>query len=114
VGRDLAWQVRGRGRGLDDILRHRAPVLMALAPHSLAWRAGRRGPEGRGERGRAVRPPWPCLEHGIAAGGQGLARGVQLAQAARRALGAAAATVSRQALTMGLDVWHPHRALARV
>jgi hypothetical protein len=87
---------------------------MALAPHSLAWRAGRRGPEGRGERGRAVRPPWPCLEHGIAAGGQGLARGVQLAQAARRALGAAAATVSRQALTMGLDVWHPHRALARV
>src|SRR5438876_756730 len=51
LGRELAWQARGRGRCLDAIFRHRAPVVMAIAPHRLAGRAGPRGPARRGERG---------------------------------------------------------------
>src|SRR5499427_8200177 len=41
-GRALAGQARGRGRGLDDLGRQRAPGFLARAPPSLAWRAGPR------------------------------------------------------------------------
>src|SRR5207249_4451411 len=54
------------------------------------------------------------LEHVIADGGQGLARGVKLVHEARCAQGEASETVSRQAMTMGLDVFHTQRALERV
>jgi len=47
-------------------------------------------------------------------GGQGLERGVKLANAARCAPDEAAETVSRQAMTMGLDVFHTKRELERV
>jgi hypothetical protein len=114
VGLALAGPARVRVLGLDAICRPRAPVWMALAPHRMAWRAGQRGPERRGERGRAVLPHGPCREHGIADGGQGLARGGKRAPTARGAQGAAAETVSRPAMTMGLDVVHTHRARARV
>jgi len=114
VGLDLAWQARVRGLGLDDICLHRAPVLMAIAPHSMAWMAGQRGPDRRGERGREVSTRWPCLEHVIADGGQGRARGGKLANAARGAQGEAAETVSSQAMTRGLDVFHTQRELERV
>ena len=57
---------------------------------------------------------WPCLEHVIADGGQGLERGVKLANAARCAQGEAVETISRQAMTMGLDVFHTQRELERV
>ena len=56
---------------------------------------------------------WPCLEHVIADGGQGLERGVKLANAARGAQGEAG-TVSKQTMTMGLDVFHTQRELERV
>ena len=111
---DLACQVRVRVRCLDEIFLHREPVLMAIEPHSMAWMAGQRGPDRSGERWREVLTHWPCLEHVIADGGQGLARGVKLAHAARCAHGEAAETVSRQAVTMGLDVFHTQRELERV
>src|SRR5262249_37889649 len=111
---DLACQVRVRVFCLDEIFLHRAPVLMAIEPHSMAWMAGQRGPDRSGESWRAVITHWPCLEHVIADGGQGLERGVKLANAARGAQGEAAKTVSRQAVTMGLDVFHTQRELERI
>jgi hypothetical protein len=111
---DLACQARVRVLCLDEIFLHREPVLMAIEPHSMAWMAGQRGPDRRGERWGDVMTHWPCLEHIIADGGQGLERGVKLANAARGAQGEAAETVSSQALTMGLDVFHTQRELERV
>src|SRR5499427_3090522 len=111
---DLACQARVRVLCLDEIFLHRTPVLMAIEPHSMAWMAGQRGPDRRGERWREVILHWPCLEHVITDGGQGLARGVTLASAARCAPGEAAETVATQAITMGLDVLHTHRELERV
>jgi hypothetical protein len=111
---DLACQVRVRVLCLDEIFLHRAPVLMAIEPHSMAWLAGQRGPDRSGESWRAVLTHWPCLEHVIADGGQGLERGVKLANAARGAQGEADETSSRQAMTMGLDVFHTQREIERV
>jgi hypothetical protein len=111
---DLACQARVRVLCRDEIFLHRAPVLMAIEPHSMAWMAGQRGPDRSGERWCEVLAHWPYLEHIIADGGQGLARGIKLANAARCAQGEAAETISRQAMTMGLDVFHTHRELERV
>src|SRR6266568_7350962 len=113
VGLDLACQARVRVLCLDAIFLHRAPVLMAIAPHSMAWMAGQGGPDRRGERWCEVITHWPSLEHIIADGGQGLARGVKLVHEARCAQGEASETVSRQAMTMWLDVFHTQRALER-
>jgi hypothetical protein len=99
---------------LDEIFLHREPVLMAIEPTSMAWMAGQRGPDRSGESWREVITNWPCLEHVIADGGQGLERGVKLANAARGVQGEAAETVSSQAITMGLDVFHTRRELERV
>lgn len=111
---DLACQARVRVLCLDEIFWHREPVLMAIEPHSMAWMAGQRGPDRRGESWCEVITHWPSLEHIIADGGQGLERGVKLAHAARGAQDEAAAPVSRQAITMGLDVLHTQRELERV
>jgi hypothetical protein len=111
---DLACQARVRVLCLDEIFLHRAPVLRAIAPHRMAWMAGQRGPDRRGESGCEVSTKWPCLEHGIADGGQGLERGVKLANAARCAQGEAPETVARQAMTRGLDVFHTQRERERV
>src|SRR5499433_1830878 len=110
---DLAYQVRVRVLCLDEIFLHRAPVLMAIEPQSMAWMAGQRGPDHSGESWREGLIHWPCLEHVIADGGQGLECGVKLANAARGAPGAAAEPVSRQVVTMGLDVFHTQRELER-
>jgi hypothetical protein len=111
---DLACQARVRVLCLDAIFLHREPGLMAIEPHSMAWMAGHRGPERRGGSWGEVMTNGPCLEQSIADGGQGLERGVQRANAARGAQGEAAEPVSRQALTMGLDVFHPQRERERV
>src|SRR5262249_6669594 len=79
-----------------------------------AWRAGQRSPERSGERWCEVITNWPCLEHVIADGGQGLERGVKLANAVRCAQSKAPETASSQALTMGLDVFHTQRELERI
>src|SRR5262252_2586271 len=92
---DLAYQARVRVLCLDEIFLHREPVLMALEPHSMAWMAGQRGPDRSGESWRTVIANWPCLEHVIADGGQGLERGVKLANAARGMQGEAAETIAR-------------------
>ena len=68
---DLACQARVRGLCLDAIFLHREPVLMAIEPHSMAWMAGQRGPDRRGESWYEVITHWPCLEHVIADGGPG-------------------------------------------
>ncbi len=111
---DLACQARVRVLCLDEIFLHRAPVLMAIEPNSMAWMAGQRGPDRSGESWRDVITNWPCLEHVIADGGQGLARGVKLANESRCAQGKASETSSSQAMTMGLDVFHTQRELERV
>src|SRR5215467_222987 len=111
---DLACQARVRVLCLDEIFLHREPVLMAIEPHSMAWMAGQRGPDRRGESWCEVINHWPCLEHVIADGGQGLERGVKLANAARGAQGEVPETVSSPVITMGLDVFHTHRELERV
>ena len=74
-GLDLACQDRVCVLCLDEIFLHREPVLMAIEPHSMAWMAGQRGPERSGESWCEVLTHWPCLEHVIADGGQGLERG---------------------------------------
>src|SRR5712691_8529683 len=111
---DLACQARIRVLCLDEIFLHREPVLMAIAPNSMAWMAGQRGPDRLGERWREVSTNWPCLEHVIADGGQGLERGVKLAHEARCVQVEAPETVASQALTMGLDVFHTQRERERV
>src|SRR5262249_6269294 len=111
---DLACRSRVQVLCLDEIFLHRVPVLMAIEPHSMAWMAGQRGPDRRGESWCEVLTHWPCLEHVIADGGQGLERGVKLANIARGAQGEAAETVASQAMTMGLDVFHTQRELERV
>jgi hypothetical protein len=111
---DLACQARVRVLSLDEIFLHRVPVLMAIEPNSMAWMAGQRGPDRTGESWREVITHWPCLEHVIADGGQGLERGVKLANAARCTQGEATETVSSQAMTMGLDVFHTQRELERI
>src|SRR5215831_10883333 len=111
---DLACQARVRVLCLDEIFLHREPVLMAIEPHSMAWLAGQRGPDRSGESWCEVITHWPCLEHVIADGGQGLERGVKLANAARCVPGEVPETVSSPVMTMGLDVFHTHRELERV
>jgi hypothetical protein len=114
VGLARACRTRVRVLGLDAIFLHRAPVLMAIEPQSMAWMAGQRGPDRRGASGCEVLIHWPCLEHVIADGGQGLARGGKLAHAARGAQGEGPETVSSPVMTRGLAVFHPHRARERV
>jgi hypothetical protein len=111
---DLACQARVRVLCLDEIFLHREPVLMAIEPDSMAWLVGQRGPDRSGESWSQVITPWPCLEHVVADGGQGLERGVKLANAARCTQGQASAPVASSAMTMGLDIFHTQRELERV
>lgn len=111
---DLACQTRVRVLCLDEIFLHREPVLMAIEPDSMAWMVGQRGPDRSGESWSQVITHWPCLEHVVADGGQGLERGVKLANAARCAQEQAAEPVASPAMTMGLDVFHTQRELERV
>jgi hypothetical protein len=110
---DRACQARVLVVCLDEIFLHREPILMGIAPESLVWVAGQRGPERRGERWRQVLEHGPGLEHVIADGGTGLERGVQLAHEARSALAQESESVSPVAITMGLDILHTQRELER-
>jgi hypothetical protein len=68
---------------LDEIFFHREPILMGVEPRSWAWLAGQRGPDRSGESWCRIIEKWPHLEHVIADGGQGLERGVKLANEGR-------------------------------
>ena len=98
---------------LDEIFFHQVPILMSVEPISLAWLTAQRGPDRSGERWSKLIEAWPNLEHVLADGGQGLERGVKLANEARRQAlepdSEATATI-----TMGLDVFHTERELERV
>jgi hypothetical protein len=98
---------------LDEIFFHREPGLMGVEPISLAWLAGQRGPDRSGESWCEVMKHWPHLEHVIADGGQGLERGVKLANEARCQAQAPEGDAPAP-ITMGLDVFHTQRELERV
>jgi hypothetical protein len=98
---------------LDEIFFHREPILMGVEPISLAWLAGQRGPDRRGESWCKVIEQWPNLEHVTADGGQGLERGVKLANDARHQA-CEPASEAPAMITMGLDVFHTQRELERV
>lgn len=94
---------------LDAIVFHREPILMGGEPPSRAWVAGQRGPERSGASWSARIATWPCVEHGIAAAGTGLARGVTLANEARAA--AAHAPAGARPIQMGLEVLRTQREI---
>jgi hypothetical protein len=110
---DRACQRWVRVLCLDEIFFHREPILMGVDPLSLAWLAGQRGPDRSGESWCKVIEAWPHLEHVIADGGQGLERGVKLANANRRQAQEPEAELP-VTITMGLDVFHTERELERV
>ena len=99
---------------LDEIFFHREPILMAVEPVSLSWMAAQRGPDRTGESWEKVVAQWPRLEHVIADGGQGLARGVKLANASRQEPVQDAEAPVLPPITMGLDVFHTQREMERV
>jgi hypothetical protein len=98
---------------LDEIFFHREPILMGVEPTSLAWLAGQRGPDRSGESWSQVIAAWPNLAHVIADGGQGLERGVKLANEGRHQAQESEAELPAP-ITMGLDVFHTQRELERV
>jgi hypothetical protein len=112
-GLDRACQRWTRVWCLDEIFVPREPILLGVAPRSLAWLAGQRGPERRGKRGGEVSEAWPHLEQGIADGGQGRERGVQRAHEAR-SQAQEPETPGPAPRTLGRDVLHTERELARV
>jgi hypothetical protein len=69
---------------LDEIFFHRAPILMAVEPHSMTWVAGQRGPDRSGESWGQVLAHWPWVTRVVTDAGKGLERGVKLAREARR------------------------------
>jgi hypothetical protein len=97
---------------LDEIFFHRAPILMAVEPHSMAWMAGQRGPDRSGERWCALVAKWPSVERVITDAGKGLERGVKRTNEARAAEAHTPATA--KLIAMGLDVLHTQRELQRV
>jgi len=97
----------------DEIFFHREPILMGVEPISWAWLAGQRGPDRSGESWCEVIEQWPTLEHVIADGGQGLERGVNLANEARPQVQEPEAELPAP-ITMGLDVFHTQREWERV
>ena len=92
----------------DEIVLHREPILLGVEPISWAWLAGQRGPDRSGESWCEVMKQWPNLEQVMADGGQGLARGVNLATAARPQ-GQEPEAELPAPLTRGLDVLHTER-----
>src|SRR5207302_2835135 len=69
---------------LDEIFLHRAPIFMAVEPHSMAWMAGQRGPDRSGESWCKVWANWPFVTRVVTDAGKGWERGVKLARDARR------------------------------
>jgi len=99
---------------LDEIFFHRAPILMAVEPHSMAWVAGQRGPDRSGESWCKVLANWPFVTRVVTDAGKGLERGVKLAREARRTAAEGHEDASARPLQMGLDVFHTQRELQRV
>ena len=99
---------------LDEIFFRRAPILMAIAPPSMAMVAGQRGPDRSGESWYKVLANWPCVTVVVIDAGKGLERGVKLAREARRTAAEGHEDAAAMPLQMGLDVFHTQRELQRV
>ena len=99
---------------LDEIFFHRAPILMAVEPHTMAWVTGQRGPDRSGESWCKVLANWPFVTRVVTDAGKGWERGVQLAREARRTAAEGHEDASARPLQMGLDVFHTQRELQRV
>jgi hypothetical protein len=70
---------------LDEIFFRRQPVLMGVEPHSMAWVLGERAADRSGDTWAQALAAWPEVADVAADGGSGLARGLELAVAARQA-----------------------------
>ena len=98
---------------LDEIFFHGVPILMSVESISLAWLTAQRGPDRSGESWSKLIEGWPNLEHVLADGGQGLERGVKLANEARHQAQEPESDAP-DTITMGLDVFHTEREFERV
>jgi len=99
---------------LDEICFHRAPVLVAVEPHSMAWVVGQRGPDRTGDSWCRVLQQWPGVVRVISDAGTGLARGVKLLNEARAGAALAPDQVPGPPVQVGLDVFHTEREMQRV
>jgi hypothetical protein len=89
---------------LDEIFCRRQPVLMGVEPHSLAWVLGQRAADRSGETWAQALAAWPEVEDVAADGGTGLARGLDLAAAARQqAVGPTPEAAPAKAFSVRLD-----------
>ena len=95
---------------VEAIFFHRAPILMAVEPVSLAWGAAQRGPDRTGESWAKVIGTWPRLEHVIADGGKGIERGVDEHDALFCDL-AAAGNRAVRGVEQAIEVVHVRRAI---
>jgi hypothetical protein len=111
---DRACQAWVRLLCLDEIFLHHAPVLVAVAPHSMAWVAGQRGPDRTGETWCALLKAWPNVERVGSDAGTGLARGVQLWNEARATTSTDLEQPTSEPVQCGLEVFHTARAMQRV
>ena len=80
---DKACRTRVLTLCMDEIFFHQVPVLAMVEPHSMAWVAGQRGPDRKGETWFALLEPWSSLERVISDAGTGLEQGVRLLNEAR-------------------------------
>jgi hypothetical protein len=99
---------------LDEIFCRRQPVLMGVEPHSLAWVLGQRAADRSGETWAQALAAWPEVEDVAADGGTGLARGLDLAAAARQqAVPPTPEAAPAKAFPVRLDPFHILRDGAR-
>ena len=88
---------------LDEMYCHRVPVLMGVAPHSLAWVLAQRGPDRSGATWQQALQPWTQLRCVTSDNGTGLQLGLEGIRQQRQQRG------QDQALEVGLDVFHTQR-----
>ncbi len=89
---------------MDEIFFHQIPALAMVEPHSMAWVAGQRGPDRKGETWFALLKPWSSLERVISDAGTGLEKGVRLFNKARVEVTEGAPV--GVPVSVGLDTFH--------
>ena len=109
---DEACRPRVQTLCMDEIFFHQVPVSAMVEPHSMAWVAGQRGPDRKGETWFALLKPWSSLERVVSDAGTGLEKGVRLLNEAR-----AEGTEGGPAgdpVSVGLDAFHTLYELQKV
>ncbi len=92
---------------LDEIFFRRPPVLVAVAPRSMAWVLGQRASDRRGPTWAAALRDWPALRAVVADGGTGLHAGLSLVQQQRQ-------QSAHVPWEVRLDVFHTRREAQRL